>query len=48
MLVDHNVPNLLRSVGKVQKAIRKMDCAVAEMKFFADILAPHAKKEKRK
>lgn len=46
MLVDHNVPQLIKSVAKVRKAANKLDCALAEMNLYAEIIAPFAPRKR--
>jgi hypothetical protein len=48
MLVEHNLPQFLKSIERIRKAAHKLDCALSEAKLFAEILAPHVKKGARK
>lgn len=45
MLVDHNLPQLIHSIERIRKACHKLDCALAEAKLFAEIVAPHVAKK---
>lgn len=43
--VNHNVPQFIKSVERVQKQIRKLDCALAECHLYASLLTPIEKSE---
>lgn len=46
MLVDHNLPQLIKSIDKVRIYANRLDCALAECRTYADILVPHLSRSK--
>lgn len=44
----HNVPQFLKSIERVQKAARHLDCTLAECALYGSMVAPAAKKGARK
>lgn len=46
MLVDHNLPQLIRAIHKARSYANKLDCSLAELNLYAEILAPHLERKK--